>query len=249
MPATVADCTVPVVAGHRVGDVAFLTVAAPQGCAPSGPGAFALLRAVSPGAPFLGRPLSIIGGDEGLWSFAFNIIGAGTEALAALAPGENAEIVGPLGTPFGAAFLGEAPVTIVGDRTHVGTLLALAAARKGLVTRVLLRDDGSPAIPVFEDAFKTLGATASRGNTADAIALAAKGDDPLAIAGEDVLAVALQEATPEGRVAEVALHQMMGCGFGACHSCVHPLRDGTVALVCQTTVLPLHKPAFAAPTP
>jgi len=221
------------------GDTAFLTIDAPPQFDGALPGQFALLRADHPAAPFLGRPLSIVSVAGNRAQFAFNVIGPGTTALAALTVGDGVFVVGPLGSPFSAVVCAAEDLSIVCDRTHVGTLLALAGARPPRTTTVFSAGYGTAAYATFRAAFTARGAIVTVGEPDALPSFLAATDGPVAAGGDTAILAALIRAIDPACHGEAALHAMMGCGLGACLSCVARLASGKMILVCERTIVPL----------
>ena len=65
------------------------------------PGQFVNVRATGGVTPLLRRPFSICRVEDGYVELVFNIIGSGTRILASKGPGDELDVLGPLGTPFG----------------------------------------------------------------------------------------------------------------------------------------------------
>ncbi|MBR1609235.1 MAG: dihydroorotate dehydrogenase electron transfer subunit [Kiritimatiellae bacterium] len=86
-----------------------LRLAAPGTCASARPGQFVHVRvpALDPGA--MRRPISICDAGGGVLTLVFKIVGRGTEALAAVRPGDKVDVLGPLGNGFPVSGPGAAP--------------------------------------------------------------------------------------------------------------------------------------------
>ncbi|WP_420392419.1 hypothetical protein [Acuticoccus sp.] len=221
----------------------------PQEFAGARAGQFLLAASQRQGAPLLGRPISILSAEP--LSIAFARVGAGTEALAAGAVGEAVHVVGPLGRPFGPVTDGTLVVT---DASHFGTLLALVMEHRGLLPVILIRSGPSPGSACAAQDARLRDLFAPHAAALDAVSIdeleptlqrlappayAAGGADP-------AMAVVQRVAAATGAPGQVAMQAVMGCGVGACHSCVHPMRAGGYALVCEGPVFALDAPTFAA---
>lgn len=236
-----------VLAAERVGDIVRLTFPVPDAFRGARAGQFALLSSNRPGAPLLGRPVSVILGEH--LQFAFAVVGEGTRVLAASEPGERITVTGPLGHGFGMA---AAATLIVCDATHFGTFVALAMERHAAGTPVdIIYVQGEPTLahldaPVHAslEPFARGVQTVSLADLPDA--LAARGPETLAAGARDrVMAIAQIHAARAGWIAEAALQAPMACGLGVCKVCIHPARDGGTFLVCTGPTVPLTEPAFA----
>lgn len=179
------------------------------------PGQFFMLEA--PGR-LLPRPMSVCLASPGELAFLVDPIGPGTRALAALDPGEEIGLLGPLGRGFR---LDVARPLLVGGGVGVAPLPYLSE-----------RLGGPPAVLGFR--------TASHAEAAALLPGAEVVIDPVLVteampAGHDVLACgpepmlrAVAAACPD---AQLAWEAPMACGFGACYGCVVEL-DGRLERLC-----------------
>jgi dihydroorotate dehydrogenase electron transfer subunit len=106
-------------------------------------GQFVMIKAGTSAEPPLRRPFSILTVDPGRETFRLFLkaIGPGTRALAALAPGDLAQCLGPLGRPFTAPPPGHEAL-LVGRRLRhraVPPLLRGAASQGRARARLLRR--------------------------------------------------------------------------------------------------------------
>lgn len=207
-------------------------------------GQFVIAAADTPTAPRLGRPFSIITGAP--LSLAFVMAGPGTRAFLDVTANDRIHVVGPLGRPF-APMSGR--VAIVGDASHFGTLYALARERDTLGERADVvfvarqpaerhADQDRRIVDLIAPHARTLEVV-----TPDALTLP-EVDHIAAGASAPVMARVQAIAAERGVPGQAVLHAVMGCGVGACHSCVHPLRDGTLSLVCEGPTFDLAAPLF-----
>jgi dihydroorotate dehydrogenase electron transfer subunit len=85
-------------------DHCLMTVLLPLSFAVPAPGQFVMIRDASREEPLLSRPLSVYdfqrGGKDSAMDLLFRVSGRGTRILAALAPGSEVSILGPLGKGF-----------------------------------------------------------------------------------------------------------------------------------------------------
>jgi dihydroorotate dehydrogenase electron transfer subunit len=199
-------------------------------------GQFVMIKAGLSAEPPLRRPFSILTVDRaaGTFSLFLKAVGAGSRALAALAPGERAQCLGPLGQAFTpppsgheallvAGGYGIAPFHLFceelggargrarvfyGGRTAADLHLREPFARMG-VPLVSATDDGSFGHPgrVTEPVEEYLEA-----HPGPAV-LYASGPDPMLHA---VARVAVRRSLS----AQVSLDPWMGCGVGTCLGCV-----------------------------
>lgn len=192
------------------------------------PGQFVQVR-VPRADCILRRPISVHCHAEGVLTLVYQVKGKGTQALAALQPGDEVDVLGPLGNgfPVGAAKriwvvgggIGCAPLyglpihypdvafdAILGYRT--ASLVFREAAYRAAFARVdLVTDDG----------------TAGRqGNVADVLKerLAQARPDAIFACGPKPMFRALKQALEGEEIpCWLSLEERMGCGVGACVTC------------------------------
>jgi len=181
---------------------------------PGVPGQFFMLEA--PGR-VLPRPMSLCLAPKGELAFLIDPIGPGTRALAALEPGDEIAVFGPLGNGFrldvphpllvgggiGIAplpYLSEAldrPPAVLGFRSeHHAEAAVLVSNAEVVIDPVLVTD----ALATF---------------------LLAPGRDVLACGPEPMLE-AVRVLAPD---AQLAWEAPMACGYGACYGCVVEVED------------------------
>jgi dihydroorotate dehydrogenase electron transfer subunit len=248
---------------RRVGEYQALTLAAPQIAEAARPGQFVHLLATEDRSFPLRRPFSLwrvdppggSGGPPG-WSpggsgaalgtfeIVFDVVGAGTRALAGLRPHDVVDALGPLGrafdppqAPAGCVLVGggygTAPLfflatelrargcrvdVVVGAATAGRLLDAVAAERLGHSLTVTT-DDGSAG---------------RRGLVTDPLPelLAGTGAERVYACGPmPMLAAVSRVAAAAGVACQVAVEEQMACGTGICFSCVLPV-GGRMARSC-----------------
>ena len=172
--------------------------------------------------------------------FLLEVIGPGTERLAALTPGEGLHLVGPLGIGFDAAAagrpllvgggIGAAPVLALQDELRVPALLGFRSADHAEAAALfadahVVTDDGS----VGRQAFVTELLREELDSVPDSTVFAC---------GPPPMLEAVRALCAEREVrAQLALESGMACGYGACFGCVVPTRDGYVRLCVDGPVL------------
>lgn len=236
------DATCTVVANpHVAGEYHLLTVEAPAGSLGCGAGQFfhILCPARTASGPYLRRPMSVYDYDPaaGVLRFLYKVTGAGTAALATLAPGDRLPLLGPLGRGF--------------DIRHDWNRLVLVARGVGLATLAPLAREArrlgrsltavcsarTPELLLSVDHFRALGAevvtvTDSEG-TSDMDSLwglidglirsrpGGRGVDAFYTCGSNRILKLLQAiGRAHGIPGQVALEQQMACGLGMCQCCV-----------------------------
>lgn len=219
-----------------------LTVVAPEIGATASPGQFVNVALPSGNAHILRRPFSIHRlRRSGTWVTTFEIVfdirGAGTEYLAGLRGHDPVDLVGPLGSGFPlpnrpascllvGGGIGAAPLFFLADELRAAgqrvdfvlgarradLLLNAIEVRRLASVYTMTTDDGSAGqqglvTDVLPDMME-------RGRTEVVYAC---GPDPMLAA---VTAICVEHGVP----VQVAVEQIMACGYGVCMSCVVPLR-------------------------
>ncbi len=222
------------------------------------PGQFVMVRPVDgeTSDPLLGRPLALFdlvrdsSGAPVAFDLVYLVIGRGTTALARRRPGDLLPVWGPLGNGFGPAPAG--PVVFVAG--GIGQTPFLALGREWLsggptpacTSATLLYGVRSSALLAGVDDFRAAGidvelatddgSAGHHGFVTDLLARRLeRGDRPARIVAcgpPAMLAAVARIAERHGVDCEVSLENHMACGFGACFSCVAPIRqpDGSTDL-------------------
>jgi dihydroorotate dehydrogenase electron transfer subunit len=182
---------------------------------PGIPGQFFMLEA--PGR-LLPRPMSICLAPPGELGFLFEAVGPGTRALAALEPGDELRVLGPLGNGFR---LDVARPLLVGGGIGIAPLPYLSAN---------LNDP--PAVLGFR--------STEHAEAAELLPQAEVVVEPTLVTdvlpdGHDVLACGpepmLEAIATVAPGAQLAWEAPMACGYGACYGCAVEL-DGRYARLC-----------------
>jgi dihydroorotate dehydrogenase electron transfer subunit len=239
------------------------------------PGQFVMIRpGVERGSdPLLGRPLALYdvaydqSGTPESFSVVYLVVGRGTATLALRRPGERVAAWGPLGNGFGpppngpalfvAGGIGQTPFLALGrswlrSESHPSSLTLLYGVR----TAALLAgvDDFRQAGIGVELATDD-GTAGHHGFVTELLARRlAAGERPAKVigCGPPSMLSALAKLVASYRIpCDVSLENHMACGFGACFSCVAPLRqdDGSIDLrrVCvEGPVVPAERVDWAA---
>ena len=181
------------------------------------------------------RPMSVYRIDKAnsRIEFLYKVEGRGTRGIAVLAPGDGFNVAGPLGKGFTLQPAWK-NIVVVGRGVGLATLAPLAqlAAESGVgVTAILSARD--PAVVMSRDLFEGLGADTTAVLDSDnssavenvetmVTALIAAGKaDALFTCGSNRLLKLLQRlGRVHGIPGQVAMEQIMVCGFGACYVCV-----------------------------
>ena len=221
-------------AGYRL-----LRLAAPQIAPQVQPGQFVHLRVPRLEAAVLRRPFSIYKAENGELALLYKAVGRGTGVLASVTAGEAVSLIGPLGHGFPLDLpAGRVPVLVAGG--YGMAALYLVARRLAVLGLVFVGGRSAPDILCVEE-FEALGwkvyvATedGSRGvrglvtGPLDAwLAEGRAGRTPefFACGPNGLLEVVGQRAMQNDWRAWLSVDRHMGCGVGACLTCVVKLKD------------------------
>jgi dihydroorotate dehydrogenase electron transfer subunit len=205
---------------------------------------FFMLRRADGAGPFLGRPFSLYLRKRDprgeILSFLMKVIGAGTRALADLAPGEGVELTGPLGNGFPKVARGERLVCVAGG-VGIATfplvfeqaieggarpedlVLCFGAATKAFLYEAeryqqygiglrLATDDGTEGL---------------RGNALDLLRSERGASAPAKVftCGPERMLEAVARYCDSERIdCWLSLETRMGCGTGVCNVCAVPVK-------------------------
>jgi dihydroorotate dehydrogenase electron transfer subunit len=197
---------------------------------PGVPGQFFMLEA--PGR-VLPRPMSLCLAPPGGLAFLFEPIGPGTRALAALEPGDDLAVLGPLGNGFRLDV--ERPL-LVGGGIGIAPLPYLSEALNTPPAVIGFRS------PDYLEAATLLPRAEAVVEPTLVTDVLPTGYDILACGPEPMLE-AVAALAPR---AQLAWEAPMACGFGACYGCVVEV-DGAYKRLClEGPVLTGQSPAPAA---
>ena len=203
-----------VVANEAVGPYALVRVERGD-IDPGVPGQFFMLEA--PGR-LLPRPMSLCQAPAGELAFLLEAIGPGTRALAAVEPGEEIHVFGPLGNGF--RLDAEKPL-LVGGGIGVAPFPYLSELLGGPPAILGFRSDWhAEAAALVPNAQVVVEPTL-------VTELLPKGHDVLACGPEPMLE-AVRELVPD---AQLAWEAPMACGYGACYGCSVEI-DGVLQRLC-----------------
>ena len=214
------------------------------------PGQFVHVRVPGLERASLRRPFSILGAGDGALKIMYKTVGRGTEEMSRMEPGEDLQVIGPLGNGFPlepkgvpvlvAGGYGVAPlcflasrlvckgVVVVGGRTAGDVLMCDEFERMGWTVQVATQDGsrgeaGLVTAPLDRELVRLKAA----GQTAELYACGPDG----------MLKAVCERALTAGCRGWLSLDKHMVCGVGACLACVQNLRraDGTtwIGRVCH----------------
>lgn len=175
---------------------------------------------------FLRRPISVANKNGDTLTLVYKILGGGTAALAAMAPGTVLNLLTGLGNGFDPTRGGERPLLLgggVGAAPLLWLARALADAGKSVTAILGFNSEGEV---FFEEELRALGvrtlvATADgsrgvKGFVTDALSLAGEYSYTYACGPEAMLRAVYRAVGADG---EYSFEERMGCGFGACMGC------------------------------
>lgn len=197
------------------------------------------------------RPMSVyrVDKDAGHVEFLYKIEGRGTRGMAVLQAGDEFNIAGPLGHGFTLAPAWR-NIVVLGRGVGLATLAPLsqlAAESKVGVTAIL--SARHPGVVMSKDLFEGLGARTitvldSDGSSAvenveailERLIADGKADAFFTCGSNRLLKLMQRLGTKHGIPGQVAMEQIMVCGFGACYVCMRTFEvDGQRVLrrVCR----------------
>ncbi|MFN3821727.1 MAG: dihydroorotate dehydrogenase electron transfer subunit [bacterium] len=222
-----------------------LSISAPQIAVLVQPGQFLHLRITSNWVPFLRRPLSAGPINPPYIRLIFNVRGQGTYLLSQKRPGDQIDIIGPLGNPFPFPAPSEKAMIVAGG-IGVVPLLYLQESLDYAPPFILgVRSLSAMPIPLKEVRAKGIfmasddGSIGFKGTAIDLLhqMWSEWGSNATIIYGcgpKGFLKALKAFAEMVGTRAYVSLEVPMGCGLGACQSCAIPRSDGKgYRLVCR----------------
>lgn len=234
-----------------------LTLRAPAIAPRVQPGQFVHVRLPAPADAILRRPFSVFrtAGEE--LEILYKPVGRGTQAMVSLRAGDTLSLIGPLGNGFPRPSSDAFPVLVAGGYGMAALYLqAAAAARPGIAFFGGAGAADILCVPDFERLGWTVRIATEDGSlgvrglvTAPLDAWLTAPDRPPAIelfacGPNGMLRAVAERARRYGCPAWLSMDRSMGCGVGACLTCVQEIRapDGAVvwARVCK------EGPVFAA---
>jgi dihydroorotate dehydrogenase electron transfer subunit len=229
--------TVQIVSNARDTDLYFrLVVRAPQIAPLVQPGQFAHVRILPLKHALLRRPFSIFQVSADTLSILYKTIGQGTEVLARMRPGDELNLIGPLGHGFTVPPAGgDTPILVAGGYGMAALyLLAQRSPQKGIAFV-----GGRRRVDILcEDEFHALGwevrVTTEDGSHGEAglvtqallteLKRGATRRKLFACGPTPMLEAVGQLAAQFDLPAELSLDEHMGCGIGVCLTCVVPIK-------------------------
>ena len=192
---------------------------------------------------FLRRPISVCDAEDGVLTLIYKVVGRGTEAMSALAPGGKLDLLTGLGNGYDLSLCGDAPL-LIGGGAGVPPMYLLAKRLIAGGKRVTVILGFNTASEIFyEDAFRALGAEV----------LVATADGSYGVKGfvtdamEGLACTHVCACGPEPMLRAVygcsaasgqfSFEERMGCGFGACMGCSCKTKYGNKRICVDGPVL------------
>ena len=174
---------------------------------------------------FLRRPISICDYDDETFTIIYKVVGKGTEAMAAMAPGTKLDILTGLGNGYDISLVGEKPV-LMGGGIGVPPMYNLAKKllAAGKEIQVILGFNTASEV-FYEEEFKALGCSVTVTTVDGSYGVKGFITTPLenmdydyfCTCGPEPMLKAVYKATKTP--GQMSFEERMGCGFGACMGC------------------------------
>ena len=181
------------------------------------------------------RPMSVyrVDKDAGHVEFLYKCEGRGTRGMATLAPGDDFNLAGPLGVGFalqprwknivvlgrGVGLATLAPLSQLAAEHCVGVTAILSARHPGVVmSKELFEGLGARTITVLDT--DNSSAVENVETIIEGLIAAGKADAFFTCGSNRLLKLMRRLGKKHGIPGQVALEQIMVCGFGACYVCV-----------------------------
>ena len=174
---------------------------------------------------FLRRPISVCDYDDETLTIVYKVVGKGTEAMSAMAPGKKLDILTGLGNGYDLTLAGDKPV-LLGGGVGVPPMYNLAKKliAEGRKVKVILGFNTASEI-FYEQEFRALGCDVTV-TTVDG-SYGVKGFVTIALeemdytyfytCGPEPMLKAVYRASRTS--GQMSFEERMGCGFGACMGC------------------------------
>ena len=192
---------------------------------------------------FLRRPISVCDAEGDVLTLIYKVVGRGTEAMSALAPGESLDLLTGLGNGYDLSLCGDAPL-LIGGGAGVPPMYLLAKrllAQGRRVTAILGFNTASEVF--YEEEFRKLGAEVIVATADGSYGLKGFVTDAM----EGVSCTHICACGPEPMLRAVYNHsdvsgqfsfeERMGCGFGACMGCSCKTKYGNKRICVDGPVL------------
>ncbi len=236
-------------------DIYRLTVHSPQIAQAAAPGQFVMIKSSDTSDPLLRRPFSIHNiTSGGMLHLLYKVIGKGTRCLTDLEPGDQTDLIGPLGRGF--RYSAQEPACLIGGGMGIAPLLFLAKSLQTVAnprqdhTILLGARNATELTPLVEDfqqlGYQVLSATddgslGHHGFVSELLEQVLPAVTRVFVCGPHPLMAAIARQCRTGGVAcQASLETHMACGLGACLGCTIFAHDKSYRHVCK------HGPVFNA---
>lgn len=238
LPPTMVEQSVTIAVNERTTDLYYrLVVCAPEIAPLVQPGQFAHVRILPMRDALLRRPLSIFQVEGDTFSILYKAVGKGTEVLSRMRPGDELNVLGPLGHGFTIPSPGgETPLLVAGGYGMAAMyLLAQRSPQKGIVFV-----GGRRRVDILcEQEFRALGwelrvttedgSHGEKGLVTQPLQAELKRNSTgrkLLACGPTTMLKAVGRIAEEFNVpAELSMDEHMCCGVGVCLTCVIPVKS------------------------
>ncbi|MBN2353138.1 MAG: hypothetical protein JXD23_11255 [Spirochaetales bacterium] len=225
-----------------------LTIEEPAIAGAARPGQFVMLRFGRTLDPILPRPFDIVEtvGNGRSFRLIIKIVGAATRLLESVRTGDEVRVTGPLGAPITDFNCRSLALLVRGCGAAAVIAFLQEARRRGIAVHSVLSASSASKF-ILRDEFAALSDTlilatddGSAGEKAlgtDVLRrlLAERKVDRVYSCGGGPFYLPFLEEWERSKISPVYLflESYMACGFGHCHGCAVPRRDGGYSLVCR----------------
>lgn len=175
----------------------------------------------------LRRPISIAAIEADGYKLIYKVVGAGTRIMSEMKPGQELDVIGPLGNPF-PIFNDEKNILIIGGGVGVPPLMEVARRYRKNNTKVYVVLGFNDRESIFGvDEFEEMGcyvfvatmdgSVGTRGTVIECINMNDIPAGKVYACGPTPMLRAVENAFTDGYV---SLESRMACGIGACMGCV-----------------------------
>jgi dihydroorotate dehydrogenase electron transfer subunit len=202
------------------------------------PGQFVEVKVDNSPGTLLRRPFSVhdVDYDKNTIKLLVQVVGKGTEALSLLVPGDNLNLIYPLGNWFSLPSPGSKTL-LVGGGCGIAPMLFLGKYLKnnGFIPDILVGFRNSDRILEYKEYSRIGklyittedGSEGEKGFVTDHSILKSSKYDMVYCCGPEPMMKALARYCKKDDInCEVSLENLMGCGIGACLCCVVETIDG-----------------------
>ena len=186
----------------------------------------------------LRRPISICDADENTLRLVFQVKGEGTRIMSLMKPGDDVEILGPLGHGF--EIKKGKRYCFVGGGIGVPPLLFAAKQTENPLVITGFRSEN---LIILQDEFKSIGSelylttddgsAGIHGFVTDVLKERLSELDEVCACGPMPMLKAVAEVCRDKARCQVSLEERMGCGIGACLVCSRKIKTGDNTVMTQ----------------